>query len=309
MNVFIAHGPTDERAAGKIMLELLKRGVAAEIDQLDPTAVPESQEVRDATLNEQIAKSDVFVLVLSPAATTNPKLLAQLDVALANECRVISVVRPGLELMAAWEKRLVGKETIDLPRTDVTNTVNELLRLLGLDPDIITNDLISPMDVKEWLPGFWQCHFYNPITTVRGFGEFEFDAAQKTELEVRTNDFQEIWISILVQGRWSMNGDRFNIQGVGRMAMQMDEAPLPRQIPYLLSLKVVRLERGLMYGFSGAGDRVIFRRVGDEPPANRIHLQDLLDAEAVAQKEKSEAQEAESAESAPPETPEDGAKG
>jgi hypothetical protein len=258
MNVFICHAPSDNRTASKLALDLMKRAVNVWVDQPNPQGDPLEPAVRWQEISSGISRADAFVVLLSPTAVTSPDLLQQLDFALAQERRILCAMRQETLLTTALARKLAGAPQCDVSRAHYDAGLVELLGLLGL-PDQIVNEIVSPLEVEEWLPGTWDVQFYNATNGVNGTATFGFEADRSAEGHVTVYQ-GTVRIDLNVRGNWQFMGDNFIVQGFSRLSMSIEEAILPQAMTYLLALKVVDLQPGVFHAESAVGDRVIFRK-------------------------------------------------
>jgi hypothetical protein len=262
MNVFICHAPSDARTASKLALDLLKRGFEVWIDQPNPQGDPVDPEVRRKALAEGMSSAEVFLVMISPTALTSPDLFEQVDMALERKLRIVQVIRQEASFTSAVAKKFVDTEIHQLGRTNYDEGLHGLLRALGADPENIVRDIVSTLEVDLWLPGKWDVKFINPRTHVEGIADFIFKKDQVAEGNVTVvQGTTTIWLRVI--GTWEFIDDRFTIQGWSKMAMSIEEAPLPKHMTYVLSLRVTDLQRGLFKGESSIGDEVVFQKVSD----------------------------------------------
>ncbi len=262
MNVFICHAPSDARTASKLALDLLKRGFEVWIDQPNPQGDPVDPEVRRAAVIEGMDNAEAFLLMVSPTALTYPDLFEQVDMALERKLRIVQVFRQQAYFTTAMERKLKGTEVHHLGRTNYDEGLHDLLRALGADPDHIVRDIVSTLEVDLWLPGKWDVKFVNPKTHVEGIADFTFKKDQVAEGMVTVVwDTTTIWLQVV--GSWEFIDDRFTIQGWSKMAMSIQEAPLPKHMTYVLSLHITDLQKDLFKGESSIGDQVVFQKVSD----------------------------------------------
>jgi hypothetical protein len=262
MNVFICHAPSDARTASKLALDLLKRGFEVWIDQPNPQGDPVDPEVRHKALIDGLDNAEVFLLVISPTALTYPDLFEQVDMALERKLRIAQVIRQEAYFTTAMERKLKDTEVHHLGRNNYDEGLHGLLRALGADPENIVRDIVSTLEVDLWLPGKWDVKFVNPRTHVEGIADFTFKKDQVAEGNVTVvQGTTTIWLRVI--GSWEFIDDRFTVQGWSRMAMSIEEAPLPKHMTYVLSLRVTDLQRGMFKGESAIGDEVVFQKVSD----------------------------------------------
>ncbi len=262
MNVFICHAPSDARTAGKLALDLLKRGFEVWIDQPNPQGDPVDPESRRKAVIEAMDTAEAFLVMISPTAMTSPDLFEQLDMALERKLRIVQVVRQPALFTSAVGKKFKDTEVHELGRTNYEEGLHGLLRALGADPHNIVRDIVSTLEVDLWLPGKWDVKFSNPKTQVEGVADFIFKKDQVAEANV-TVEYRTVTIWLRVVGTWEFINDRFTVQGWSKMAMSIQEAPLPRHMTYVLSLRVTDLQRGMFKGESDIGDQVVFQKVSD----------------------------------------------
>lgn len=262
MNVFICHAPADARTASKLALDLLRRGVDVWIDQPVPEGYTLDGEKHAAAMREGIQNAELVIVMISPTAMANPDLAAQIDHAAALGKEMFVAFRQETDLYGRVEKALKDRRQFDFSRANYDSALVELLTALGVNPDVIVNDIVSSMEVDTWLPGTWDVSFTNERAGAEGSAEwiFKVDGAARGIVRSRSKDTNVI---MTVEGQWRFVDDRFTIDGVSRLHSDIPGVMMPQNLPYVLSLKVATLERGLIRASSTAGDDVTFRKTGE----------------------------------------------
>lgn len=268
MNVFVAHAPNDTRTANKLALDLMKRGIEVWIDIADTYNQETDAAERELESTDALHKADVVLVILSPAAMVNPDLMARVEMASQHQRPMYKLVRQEVALVEVFKEKLSDVPSFSIGRSDYEEGLAALLRSLGFDPDVIVNDIISPLEADEWLPGVWHVKFYNPSQRLSGSAEYEFGRDKSAEAEIQIREGEDFWINMHMVGKWDLYGTKFVVQGESKMAMFIQDAPLPKNLPYVLSLEIVEFVRGRFKAFSTAGERIIFYRKTDQPEGN-----------------------------------------
>jgi len=263
MNIFICHAPCDSRTASKFALDLLKRGFDVWVDQPSPQGDLMDAEKRQRMIDEGITNSEIFVVVISPTALTSPELYEQVELAVEKGKPIVVALRQEAALLARIEKILKDKPTYDFSRTGYEVGLVDFLKSIGADPALIVNDIISELEVDEWMPGYWEIKFVNPDAELSGTADFEFGKDHSATGTVIL-PYKEIITTLKVRGNWQFINDRFTIQGYSFISMNVEEAILPEVLTYVLSLNVKDLQRGYFEAVSAVGDKVTFQK-GEKP--------------------------------------------
>ncbi|MCC7207140.1 MAG: toll/interleukin-1 receptor domain-containing protein [Anaerolineae bacterium] len=260
MKVFVCHAPSDSHTASKLALDLLKRGIDVWVDQPPPPGVQVdmrryAQDVRDA-----IGAADAFVLLLSPTAIIAPDVLGQIDHAIHTGQRIIRAQRQTTLLTKALRDKLDSAAEIDISRANYDAGLVELLNMLGFSETIV-NPILSTLEIDQWLPGLWQGEFLNVVSDVDGTAEYLFEADGGMQGEI-SSLHQGVKVDMSVRGTWQFLSGNLVIQGISQIRMDIEDADLPQNMTYVLSLHIVDVQPGLIRADTGAGDRVILRKVG-----------------------------------------------
>ncbi|HRE49231.1 MAG TPA: toll/interleukin-1 receptor domain-containing protein [Aggregatilineales bacterium] len=262
MRVFIAHAPGDNRSAHRLALDLMKRGLDVFVEAPDTTGELTPEQRREA-MREGMHNADSIVVFVSPAALVSPEFREEVERVLASGKPLYCVSRQEVMLTKAFaELRKHPEFRIGL--ADYEDGVTGLLSVFGIDPTKIVKDILSEYDVDSWMPGKWFVKFYNPKHYMSGIAEYTFQPNRDAEAEIQISDLTGLWVHMHMHGNWSFSGDRLSVAGESKMAMFIQESPLPRQMPYVLSLKILELTRERFQGVSTAGDRVLFYRVAED---------------------------------------------
>jgi hypothetical protein len=261
MMVFVCHAPSDSRTASKLALDLLKRGINVWVDQPPPPGVEVDVQGRAQDIHDAIGGADAFVLLLSPTAVIAPEVLSQIDQALGAGQRIIRALRQTTLLTKALREKLDSAAEIDMSRANYDAGLVELLHMLGYSEEVV-NPILSTLEIDQWLPGLWQGEFLNVVSDVDGTAQYLFEADGGVQGEI-SSIHQGVHVDMSVRGKWQFLSGSLVIQGISQIRMSIEDADLPQNMTYVLSLHIVEVQPGLIHADTGAGDRVILRKVGD----------------------------------------------
>lgn len=265
MNIFICHAPSDARTASKLALDLLKRGIEVWVDQPNPQGDMMDVGKHQLMIETGIRDADLFVVMISPTALSYPELYEQVELAVEQHKQIVVGIRQEAALLARIEKHLKGKPTYDFSRGGYEDGLVEFLKSIGADPHTIVNDIISELEVDEWMPGFWEIKFVNPSAHLSGTADFEF-GKDRSAIGTVILPNRDVIVTLKVRGGWQFINDRFTIQGYSFISMNIEEAILPEVLTYVMSLKVTELRRGYFEAVSVVGDTITFQKVERPDP-------------------------------------------
>ena len=259
--VFVCHAPSDSRTASKLALDLLKRGIEVWVDQPPPPGAEVDVLGRAQDITEAIDAADAFVLLLSPTAIIAPDVLYQIDHALGAGQRIIRAQRQTTLLTKALREKLDSAAEIDMSRANYDAGLVELLHMLGYSEEVV-NPILSTLEIDQWLPGLWQGEFLNVVSDVDGTAQYLFEADGGMQGEI-SSMHQGVRVDMSVQGTWQFLSGSLVIQGISQIRMSIADADLPQNLTYVLSMHIVDVQPGFIRADTGAGDRVVLRRVGN----------------------------------------------
>jgi hypothetical protein len=254
------HGQSDARTAQKFAFELIKRGVESWVDQPNPAGIEPDPQAKQAALAEGMASADKIVVFISATCQSSPDWVSQLTAAHALDKPLFGITRKGTYIQKPYAAKLANAPQTDYESLNFEAALPDIMAMLGLD-NLAVNDLVSELDVEQWLPGLWSNKFYNPRNAMIGWSEFEF-LAKKKEAQgiVRSEGENGEWFMMQVSGNWQLRHNRLVISGVARIAMFIQEATMPKQMGYTLVLNLLDISRDRIRGYSTIGDRVLWTR-------------------------------------------------
>jgi hypothetical protein len=188
-------------------------------------------------------------------------VLSQIDQALGAGQRIIRALRQTTLLTKALREKLDSAAEIDMSRANYDAGLVELLHMLGYSEEVV-NPILSTLEIDQWLPGLWQGEFLNVVSDVDGTAQYLFEADGGVQGEI-SSIHQGVHVDMSVRGKWQFLSGSLVIQGISQIRMSIEDADLPQNMTYVLSLHIVEVQPGLIHADTGAGDRVILRKVGD----------------------------------------------
>ncbi len=108
--IFISYSREDANFVYPLAAKLESDGFKVWIDRLDiPVGNPWRREIVQA-----IAESDAFILLLSPSSTASKNVLAELDIAIGEDIKVMPVIMRSVQIPNNFKYQLSGKNRINL---------------------------------------------------------------------------------------------------------------------------------------------------------------------------------------------------